>query len=60
MFCGWPANNGAWNWGDEILVCFDLHYFKEPDFDIDPTDHHRDPDKPGEVVMARSLDGGQT
>src|SRR5690625_3153077 len=21
-FAGWPANNGAWNWGDEILVGF--------------------------------------
>jgi len=40
MFCGWPANNGAWSWGHEILVCFDLHHFKEPDFDIDYTDHH--------------------
>jgi hypothetical protein len=60
MFCGWPTNNGAWHWGDEILVCFELHHFKEPDFDIDPTDHHRDPDKPGEIVMARSLDGGRT
>ncbi|MHC4574148.1 MAG: sialidase family protein [Planctomycetota bacterium] len=59
-FCGWPANNGAWIWGNEILVCFDLHHFKEPDFDIDPTDHHRDPDKPGQVLLARSTDGGQT
>jgi hypothetical protein len=21
-FCGWPANNGAWSWDNEILVCF--------------------------------------
>ena len=21
-FGGWPANAGAWNWGDEILVGF--------------------------------------
>jgi hypothetical protein len=35
-FCGWPANNGAWNWGNGILVCFDLHYFKEPDPTVDP------------------------
>ena len=39
-FCGWPANNGAWSWGNEILVCFDLHYFKEPDRSVDPTEHH--------------------
>jgi hypothetical protein len=59
-FCGWPANNGVWNWGNEILVCFDLCYFKEPDRDIDPTEHHVDWDKPEGIVMARSLDGGQS
>jgi hypothetical protein len=59
-FCGWPANNGAWNWGDEILVCFDLLYFKEPDPAVDPTEHHVDWDKPGVIVMARSLDGGES
>lgn len=21
-FCGWPANNGVWGWGNEILVGF--------------------------------------
>ena len=59
-FCGWPANNGAWNWGDEILVCFDFHTFKEPNRTVDPTEHHVDWDKPFEVVMSRSLDGGKT
>jgi hypothetical protein len=59
-FCGWPANNGAWSWGDEILVCFDLHYFKEPEPDIDPTEHHRDKNRPSELVFARSLDGGES
>jgi len=59
-FCGWPANNGAWSWADEILVCFELHYFKEPDPAVDPTEHHVDWDRPGEVVMARSQDGGET
>jgi hypothetical protein len=59
-FCGWPANNGAWSWGNEILVCFDLHYFKEPEPDIDPTEHHWDKDKLAELVFARSLDGGES
>ncbi|MHC4474026.1 MAG: superoxide dismutase [Ni] [Planctomycetota bacterium] len=59
-FCGWPANNGAWSWGNEILVCFDLHYFKEPEPDIDPTEHHWDKNKPAELVFARSLDGGES
>jgi hypothetical protein len=36
-FCGWPANNGGWNWGDEILVGFALGYFLEPDPNIDAT-----------------------
>jgi len=59
-FCGWPANNGAWSWGNEILVAFDLHFFKEPDRSVDPTEHHVDWDKPAQLVTARSLDGGQT
>ena len=25
-FGGWPANNGVWIWGDEILVGFELGY----------------------------------
>src|SRR4051812_11803762 len=26
---GWPANNGCWSWGDEIVVGFMHHYYKE-------------------------------
>jgi hypothetical protein len=59
-FCGWPANNGAWIWDNEILVCFTLNYFQEPDPNVDPTEHHRDRNRDEEIVMARSLDGGQT
>jgi len=52
-FCGWPANNGIWNWGNEILVGFHLNYYKES------LEHHSiDKDKPSERVMARSYDGG--
>jgi len=59
-FCGWPANNGAWSWGNEILVCFELCYFKEPDRSVDPTDHHVDWEKLQQTVVARSMDGGLT
>lgn len=54
-FCGWPANNGVWAWGNEILVGFALGYYKESD-----KGHSIDKDKPSESVMARSLDGGKS
>jgi hypothetical protein len=54
-FCGWPANHGIWNWGDEILVGFELGYYKES-----PTKHSFDREKPKIIVMARSIDGGET
>lgn len=54
-FAGWPANNGAWNWGDEILVCFSRAWFQEK-----ADEHSYDRSRPGEVVLARSLDGGVT
>jgi hypothetical protein len=25
-FCGWPANNGVWQWNDEIFVGFKFAY----------------------------------
>src|SRR5690625_7897657 len=32
-FAGWPANNGAWNWGDEILVGFvDAEHYETEGF----------------------------
>jgi len=54
-FCGWPANNGIWNWGNEILVGFHLCYYKES-----ANRHSFDRSKPRERVQARSLDGGRT
>jgi len=55
-FGGWPANNGIWNWGDEIVVGFTLGYYKE-----NPSGGHDiDPDRPSVVRQARSLDGGET
>jgi BNR repeat-like domain len=54
-FAGWPANHGAWSWGNEILVGFELGYFRSSD-----TGHAIDYDRPAEHVLARSLDGGET
>jgi hypothetical protein len=52
-FGGWPANNGIWSWGDEILVGLTKGYFKSK------MHHHSyDKSKPGMSVLARSLDGG--
>lgn len=54
FFAGWPANHGAWQWGDEFLVGF----LRGP---YDPTKlrTHRIRE-PFEKMQARSLDGGET
>jgi len=54
-FAGWPANHGAWSWGDEIVVGFEIGRFR-------PATHGHaiDYDQPAEHVLARSLDGGET
>lgn len=54
-FCGWPANNGVWIWGDEILTGFVYGYFKS-----DEQSHSIDRSRPQASVLARSLDGGET
>lgn len=56
MFSGWPANFGAWIWGNEILVGFDKGYHKN----LGPTMHNIDRDKEEVTLLARSLDGGIT
>jgi len=53
-FAGWPANNGIWIWGDEVVVGFTLGHHKETD------GHTIDRNKPSGPMQARSLDGGQT
>ena len=53
-FAGWPANNGIWNWDDEIVVGFTLGYHK------DKSGHTIDGDRPQGAMQARSLDGGHT
>ncbi|WP_339909273.1 sialidase family protein [Symmachiella dynata] len=55
-FAGWPANNGIWSWGDEIVVGFTLGYYKK-----NPTGGHDiDRDQPSVPRQARSMDGGET
>ncbi|MBD3386185.1 hypothetical protein GF407_14845 [candidate division KSB1 bacterium] len=53
-FMGWPANNGIWSWGSEILVGF----IKAP-FVFDVL-HHSYDKKNQTALLGRSLDGGQT
>ena len=54
-FAGWPANEGLWQWGDEILVGFNLTRVKQRD-DF----HNIDKKAYMWVNFARSLDGGET
>jgi len=56
-FAGWPANNGIWQWGNEILVGFSLGYLAQPE---KQGLHQIDPDLPQSSMLARSLDGGET
>ena len=56
-FAGWPANNGIWQWGDEILVGFSLGYLAPPE---KQGLHQLDPDRPRSSMLARSMDGGET
>ncbi|MCC6683314.1 MAG: exo-alpha-sialidase [Phycisphaeraceae bacterium] len=54
-FAGWPANEGFWQWGDEMLVGFNVSRFRQRD------DYHNvDTDSYMWVNFARSHDGGQT
>jgi hypothetical protein len=55
QFGGWPANNGIWNWGDEIVVGFTWGYYKDKG-----GGHPIDGDRPSYPMQARSLDGGNT
>lgn len=52
-FAAWPANEGLWSWGDEILVGFNVAKFEERG------EKHSLVGEMG-VAFARSLDGGQT
>jgi hypothetical protein len=52
-FCGWPANNGIWIWGDEILVGFFQGDYVDKDCSHSLGGN-------GRSLLARSLDGGVT
>lgn len=54
-FCGWPANNGIWSWGNEIVVGFTLSYYQEK-----ALHHSKDETRPSLTVLARSTNGGET
>lgn len=49
-FGGWPANNGAWSWGDEILVGFSAGTFK-----LTYTGHAIDNRQPSVASLGRTL-----
>lgn len=55
MFAGWPANHGAWQWGQEFLFGFEVGHYKESS-----DGHSIDYTKPARHVLARSVDGGDT
>jgi len=52
-FCGWPANEGAWIWGNEILVGFEVRPYK-------PSTNGHSAGRPARKMFARSRDGGET
>lgn len=52
MYAGWPANHGAWQWGDEFLVGFMRGPYKRKSMHCIGA--------PFERVLSRSLDGGRT
>ena len=56
-FAGWPANNGIWQWGNEILVGFSLGYLAPPE---KRGLHQINPARPQSLMLARSLDGGES
>jgi hypothetical protein len=53
-FGGWPANWGAWNWGNEILVGFAQGDYE----DLGEERHHLARNKTERHLLARSVDGG--
>jgi hypothetical protein len=55
-YCGWPANYGAWSWGEEVVVGFTLGYMGTEDGGLHATDTRR----PRTPMQARSRDGGRT
>ena len=54
LFAGWPANEGFWQWGDEMLVGFNVTEYEEM------SGHNVADNAYQWVNFARSLDGGET
>ena len=54
-FAGWPANEGLWQWGDEVLVAFEVSAYSEHD-----NDHNVNREAEKRIAFARSHDGGLT
>ncbi len=52
-FAAWPANEGLWSWGNEILVGFNVAKFEERGSNHSLVGEMS-------VAFARSFDGGQT
>jgi hypothetical protein len=52
---GWPANNGIWIWGNEILTGFSKAYYKDMGLK-----HNIDRDRTEIHVLARSKNGGES
>jgi len=57
MFAGWPANYGAWAFGDEVVVTFVVGTLRVSG---DEALHARDRSKPFVPCQVRSTDGGST
>ena len=57
-FAGWPANDGLWSWGDEMLVGF--HEGAYQSVRKLSRGHCLDRGRPHRDLLARSLDGGET
>ncbi len=55
QFCGWPANEGLWQWGNELLVGFEV-----ASYDKNDSGHSIDRQSPKAIYFARSIDGGQS
>jgi hypothetical protein len=54
-FCGWPANEGIWIWGDEILVGFEAAGYVKQE-----KEHSIDRNGPKFTYFARSRNSGKT
>lgn len=55
IYAGWPANHGAWQWGDEFLVGFMRGTYEPVGYGLHQIKHGT-----FEKVHARSLNGGET